>query len=96
MKFIVEIFLLNVYLREFACYERHPKSVRTVWGVRAAVCDSISADAGSAGSESQFRLYLKDLAPEAPPSESQNLAILHYFALLDRSKSYLYKKGLPK
>ena len=32
-------------LREFAlCYERHPKSVRTVPGVCPAGCDSASAD----------------------------------------------------
>ena len=79
-------------------YERHTESVRTVWGVGAAICVSTySGLIPSAGSMRQIRLYLIGIAPEAPPGwrlKSSYLTGICSFAAL--KKLFAKMTGLKK
>ena len=73
-------------------YERHPKSVRTVWWVRAASRVSTSGAAADAGSVPQIGFLLIDLAPEAPPKSSPQSSYHSLFCSFETLQNLFVKE----
>ena len=70
--------------------------MRTVWGGRVAGRGSTSTDAGSAGSVPQIGLFIRDLAPEAPPGTSAQIMLPLLVLLIQLAPNSICYKGWLK